>query len=70
MLTNKKKTNQNQDNIHFKNAAYRVLQERSNNTVSFPDHLKFEEMLLFADALWINCSKLKLKKLESRDHTF
>ena len=44
--------------------------EASNITVSFVEHLKFQEKLPFADALWINCRKSKLKKLESGHYTF
>ena len=39
-----------------------MLQERSNNTVSFVEHLKFQEKLAFADSLCINCSQFKKKK--------
>ena len=35
--------NQNQDNVHFEIAAYRVLQERNNKTASFTGHLKLQE---------------------------
>ena len=32
-------------------------QEPSTNTASFAEHLKFQEKLTFADALWTNCSQ-------------
>ena len=44
-----------------------VLHERSNNTVFFAEHLQFQEKLTFTDALWINCSKLELKKKQNQD---
>ena len=56
--------------IHFQNATYRALQERSNDTASFAEHLKLQEKLTCADALWINCSQLKQTKLESGHYTF
>ena len=34
-----------------------MLQEPSTNTTSFAEHLKFQEKLTFADALWTNCSQ-------------
>ena len=42
-------------------ATLAMLQERSNKTASFAEHLKFQEKSTFADALWITCSKLKSK---------
>ena len=42
-----KENNQNQDNLHFENALYRVLHERSSITASFTEHLKFLEILTF-----------------------
>ena len=50
-----------QDTTHFKIATYRVLHERSSKTASFAEHLNRQEKSTFADALWITCSKLKLK---------
>ena len=40
---------------------YTVLHKRSNNTASFVEHLKYQEKVTYADALWINCNQLKYK---------
>ena len=45
--------------MHFENAIYRVLNERSNITASFAEHLKFREKLTFIYALSANTGKLK-----------
>ena len=50
-----KENNRNQDTLHFENAIYRGLHERSNNTAPFAEPLKFQKKLAFADILWINC---------------
>ena len=63
-----KQNNQNPDTLHFETAIYRVLHERSIHTASFTENLKLQEKLTLADALWINCNKLK--KLESGHYTF
>ena len=54
-----KQNNQNPDTLHFETALYRVLHERSIHTVSFTENLKLQEKLTLADALWMNCNKLK-----------
>ena len=51
--------NKNEDIIHFENAIYRVLYERSNITTSFAEHLKFQEKLTFTYELCVNSGKLK-----------
>ena len=61
MLRNQNKTTTIRDTLHFESNIYRVLHERSNNTASLAEHLKFPERLAFAYAVWINCSQLKLK---------
>ena len=38
-----KQKNSNQNTIHFENAIYRVLHERSNITASLAEHLKVRE---------------------------
>ena len=44
--------------MHFENAIYRVLNERSNITASFADYLKFQqEKKNLAEAFWVNCGK-------------
>ena len=43
IVANENKKYENQDTIHFEIASYRVLHERSNKTVSFAEHLKFQE---------------------------
>ena len=40
-----------------------MLHERSNNTASFVEHLKFQKKLTFADALCIVCVQLNKKNL-------
>ena len=54
-----KQNNQNPDTLHFETALYRVLHERSIHTASFTENLKLQEKLTLADALWMNCNKLK-----------
>ena len=54
-----KQNNQNPDTLHFETALYRVLHERSIHTTSFTENLKLQEKLTLADALWMNCNKLK-----------
>ena len=54
-----KSAKENQGTRHFENIIYRVLNERSDNTASFEEHLKFQKKLNFAYALWIYCSQLK-----------
>ena len=54
-----KQNNQNPDTLHFETALYRVLHERSIRTTSFTENLKLQEKLTLADALWMNCNKLK-----------
>ena len=40
-----------------------MLHERSNNTASFAENLKFQEKLTFTDALCIACVQLNEKNL-------
>ena len=47
MVKNKKKNNQDQKTLHFENAIYSVLHERSNNTVPFAEDLKFQKPIDF-----------------------
>ena len=42
-VTIQNKKDINQDIIHFENAIYRVIHERSNITASFAGYLKFRE---------------------------
>ena len=44
-----KQEEQNQDTLHFENAIYRVLHERSNNPASFGEPLKFQEKVTFTN---------------------
>ena len=55
--------------MQFGNVIYRVLHERSNITASFEEHLKFQERLTFAHALWINSGKSNEKQPELGDYT-
>ena len=43
--------------IHFENAIYRVLHERSNDTAPFAEHPKFEEETTFIEAVSMNGGK-------------
>ena len=45
--------------MHFENTTYRVLQEKSNNTASFAEDLKFLGKSTFIHTLWINSGKSK-----------
>ena len=54
-----KQNNQNPDTLHFETAIYRVIHERSIHTASFTENLKLQEKLTLADALCMNCNKLK-----------
>ena len=45
--------------IHSWNCYIQGVHERSNKTAFFAEHMKVQEKSTFADALWINCSKLK-----------
>ena len=56
---NKKK--QNQNTIHFQNFIYRVLNERSINTVSFAWHLKFKDKMTNTYSLWVKSGRRKKK---------
>ena len=56
-MANQNKKNKNQKTLHFENAIYRVLHERSNITASFAEHLEVSENLTFTHALWINSGK-------------
>ena len=58
-MENKNKTKENEHPIHFENAVYMVLHERSNNTASFVERLKFREKVTFTHALWFNSGKSK-----------
>ena len=60
-VANENKKKKNQDTLRFKTVINRVLHKRGNDTASLVEHLKFQEKLSFAGALWINCSKLNLK---------
>ena len=51
--------NQIQGTTHFEIAKYKVLRERSSNTNSFAEHLKFQEKVTFTHAFFINCGKSK-----------
>ena len=55
ILANQNKKKQNQD------TKYRVLHEKSNNTASFPEDLKFQEKVTFTHVPWVNSSKSKYK---------
>ena len=55
---------------HFENVIYRVLRERSNMTVSFAKHLKFQEKMTSTDSRWVNCDKSKEKQLEIGHYMF
>ena len=63
-----KQNNQNPGTLYFETAIYRVLHERRNHTASFTEHLKLQEKLTLADALWMNSSKLT--KIELGHYTF
>ena len=55
--------------IHLEIAIYRVLHERSYNTASFVEHLKFQKIdshTCTVGEQW----QLKIKKLRSRHYTF
>ena len=43
-----------------------MLQERSNITASFAEHLKFREQMPFVYTLWVNIDKSKFKKTRIR----
>ena len=45
--------------MHFENALYKVLHERSNIAASFTEHLKVQEKMTFTHALFVNSSKSK-----------
>lgn len=49
--------------MHSEIVIYRVLHKTSSITVSFSEHRKFQEKLILSQALWVNSSKLTLKKL-------
>ena len=42
IAANENKKYENQDTKYFEMTSYRVLHERSNKTVSFAEHLKFQ----------------------------
>ena len=69
-VSNENKKNYNQDILHFENAIYRVLHQRTNKTASFAEHLKFQEYMTFIHTLWVNSGKSKIKKLKSGHYTF
>ena len=56
--------------MHFKIATYRVLQERSNQTASFAEYLKFQDYMTFTYAPSAKSGKLKQKKIEYEHFTF
>ena len=56
-----KSNNQSQDTLHFENAIYSVVHERSNITASFAERLEVQENLTFKHTLWINTGKSKQK---------
>ena len=55
---------------HFENVIYRVLRERSNMTVSFAKHLKFQEKMTSTHSRWVNSDKSKEKQLEIGHYMF
>ena len=57
-----KEENQSHKTIRFENAIYIVLHERSNDTASFAEHLKFPEQMTLAEVFWVKRGKTKQKK--------
>ena len=57
-----KQSNQNYDTIHFENAIYMALHERSNNTVSFTWHLNFQEKMTYTHSLDGKSGQKRLEK--------
>ena len=55
--------------MHFEIAKYRVLHERSNNTASFAEHMKFKEKWLLHMRFALIVVN-QIKKLKSRYYTF
>lgn len=56
--------------MHFENTGYRVLQEKSNNTTSFAEQLKFQEKVTFTHVTQMSKDKSTLKKLKLGHYTF
>lgn len=56
--------------MHFENTRYRVLQEKSNNTTSFAEQLKFQEKVTFTHVTQMRRDKSTLKKLKLGHYTF
>ena len=57
--TNSKKINWNQNTVHFRNATYKALHEKSNQTAFFVEHLKFWKILILTNTLSVKSGKLK-----------
>ena len=47
-----------------------MLYERSSITASLAKHLKFQKLVTFVDAPWVNSYTSKQKKLKSGEYTF
>ena len=62
IVASQDKKNWNQDILHFENATYRVLHERSNITAPSAEHLKFLKKMTFAEVFWVNHGKKKKEK--------
>ena len=48
-----KSKNNNQNILHFENAAYRMLHERYNVVASLTEHLEFSQQINFRHAMWL-----------------
>ena len=49
----------------FRNATYRVLHERSSNTASFVEHLKFQNIHFYIYFVWMMANQNKKTKIRT-----
>ena len=60
-VANQNKKKQTHHILHYENAIYRVLHERSNITAPSAEHPKFPEKMTFAELFWVKRGKEKEK---------
>ena len=68
-MANQNKTIRNRT-LYILKMLYRVLRERSNITVSFAEHLKFQETMTSTHSIWVNSDKSKENQLEIGHYMF
>ena len=59
IAVNSKKKDCNQNTVHFGLATYKLLHERSNETASLTEHMKFEKKMILRNKLSVKRGKFK-----------